>query len=70
MPPLYLTIAEFCELSRIGRTKAYYLLADKHLSPIKVGKRTLIDREKAEAWLRSQPAATINYSPATLRAAA
>ena len=69
MQPLYLTIAEFCVASRLCQTKVYYLIADKQLPAIKVGRKTLIDREQAEAWLKSRPAADIKYSPA-LRAAA
>ena len=69
MPSLYLTVAEFSELSRICTAKIYFLLADKELTAIKVGRKTLIERQAAEAWLKSRPVADIKFSPARRAAA-
>lgn len=57
--PPFLTIEEFRAWSRLGRTKIYELLASGDLKAIKVGRRTLISGEAAQAWLDAQPA----YSP-------
>jgi excisionase family DNA binding protein len=69
MQPLYLTVREFSEVSRVCRAKVYFLLADGHLKGIKLGGKTLIDREHAEAWLKSRPPVDIKYSPAKRAAA-
>lgn len=54
--PDLLTIPEFIQWARIGRTKTYEEIADGALRALKVGRRTLIKRSDAIAWLDSQPA--------------
>ena len=51
------TITEFIKWSRIGRTKTYQLINDQKLRCVKVGRKTLILRVDAEAWLNSLPEA-------------
>jgi excisionase family DNA binding protein len=48
-------ISEFCRLYGIGRTKAYAEIAAGRLRALKVGRRTLIIYDAAEAWLASRP---------------
>lgn len=54
-PLPFMTINEFCAWTRLGRTKTYELLKSRELAAIKVGNRTLIPGEAAQAWLASQP---------------
>jgi len=51
------TVNEFLKWSRLGRTKVYQLIADGDLKSKKVGRKTLILRADAEAWLNSLPEA-------------
>jgi excisionase family DNA binding protein len=51
------SVAEFCRRYGIGRTKAYAEIAAGRLGAVKVGQRTLITDDAAEAWLASLPAA-------------
>ena len=51
-----ITIPEFCVWSRIGRTRVYEEIATGALRALKIGRRTVIKREDAVAWLDSQPA--------------
>lgn len=53
--PELLTIPEFILWSRIGRTKVYEEIAAGALIALKIGRRTLIKRDDALAWLNSQP---------------
>jgi excisionase family DNA binding protein len=46
---------DFCRLYGIGRTKAYAEIAAHRLRAVKVGRRTLISHDAAEAWLASRP---------------
>jgi excisionase family DNA binding protein len=48
-------MGDFCRLYGIGRTKAYAEIAAHRLRAVKVGRRTLITHEAAEAWLTSLP---------------
>jgi excisionase family DNA binding protein len=50
-----LSIAEFCNRYGIGRSKAYEEIKARRLRAIKVGRRTLIIVDEAEAWLLSRP---------------
>jgi excisionase family DNA binding protein len=50
-----LSIAEFCDRYGIGRTKAYEEIKTGRLRAIKIGQRTSIIVDDAEAWLLSQP---------------
>lgn len=53
--PALMTIEEFRSWSRMGRTKIYALLGSGELTAVKIGRRTLIKTEAAEAWLNAQP---------------
>ena len=61
--PEILTIPEFLVWSRIGRTKTYEQIADGVLRAFKVGRRTLIKRDDALAWLDSQPTLGVGNNP-------
>ncbi len=52
-PALSYSINDFCQAVGIGRSKAYAEIRDGRLKAIKCGKRTLIRRKDAEAWLNS-----------------
>ena len=49
------SIAEFCRAYGIGRTTAYQEIAAGRLRAVKVGQRTLIASDAAEAWLAALP---------------
>jgi excisionase family DNA binding protein len=53
--PRAFSISEFCRQYGIGRTNAYQEIAAGRLRAVKVGRRTLITQEAAEAWLTSLP---------------
>ncbi|WP_441278583.1 DNA-binding protein [Tardiphaga sp. 172_B4_N1_3] len=50
-----MTIAEFCNWARIGRTMAYAEIKAGRLVLRKAGAKSLISRDAAEAWLHSLP---------------
>ena len=50
-----LTVSEFCQWSRIGRTKFYAEVRAGSLRAIKIGRRTFVERKDADAWLASRP---------------
>jgi excisionase family DNA binding protein len=52
-----LTIPQFVAEYSIPRSTVYALIKAGELKALKCGRRTLIAREAAEAWLRSLPAA-------------
>lgn len=52
------TVAEFLNWARIGRTKAYKEIESGRLKTRKLGRKTLILREDAQAWLNALPEAT------------
>jgi excisionase family DNA binding protein len=49
------TISDFIETFRLGRTKVYAEIKAGRLKARKVGKRTLVLKTDAEAWLSSLP---------------
>jgi excisionase family DNA binding protein len=49
------SIEEFCRRFGIGRTRAYEELKFGRLRARKVGRRTVITEDDAEAWLRRLP---------------
>jgi excisionase family DNA binding protein len=49
------SIREFCVLYSIGRTAVYLEIAAGRLRAVKVGRRTLIKHDDAEAWLAALP---------------
>jgi hypothetical protein len=51
-----MSITRFSEDYAIGRTKAYEELKAGRLRGLKIGKRTVISQDDAEAWLRQLPA--------------
>jgi hypothetical protein len=51
-----MSIARFSEDYAIGRTKAYEELRSGRLRGRKIGKRTIISQDDAEAWLQQLPA--------------
>jgi hypothetical protein len=55
-------IDEFCRRYGVGRTTAYAEMTAGRLQRRKVGKRSLITEDDAEAWLASLPTIT---SPTT-----
>jgi excisionase family DNA binding protein len=55
LPPRAFSIREFCRRYGIGRTNAYQEIATGRLRAAKVGRRTLITHDAAEAWLAALP---------------
>ena len=53
--PALLTINDFMAWSRLGRTKVYELIGSEELIAVKIGRRTMIRVEAAQAWLEAQP---------------
>lgn len=52
------TVSEFLNVYGIGRTKFYDLVKKGRLPIKKVGKRSLIKKVDADAWLNSLPEAS------------
>jgi excisionase family DNA binding protein len=50
-----LTVHDFCKQYRIGRDKFYNEVRSRRLRALKVGKKTLILKRDAEAWVESLP---------------
>jgi excisionase family DNA binding protein len=48
-------IREFCRQYGVGRTVTYQEIASGRLRAVKVGRRTLITYDAAEAWLAALP---------------
>lgn len=51
------TVNEFLAWAKIGRTKAYQEIDEGRLKVRKLGRKTLILRTDAEAWLQALPEA-------------
>jgi excisionase family DNA binding protein len=49
------SIREFCRQYSIGRTNAYQEIATGRLRAVKIGRRTRITHDDAEAWLAALP---------------
>lgn len=45
------TIGDFAAMTNLGRTRIYELLKRGEVKAVKIGRRTLIRREDAEAWI-------------------
>ena len=56
------TLPEFCERHSLSRTAAYREIREGRLQITKVGRRTLIARTDAEAWLDELRAASTSLS--------
>jgi len=52
------SIAEFCELVSLGRSRVFEEIRDKRLRIVKVGRRTLIPALEVTAWLERLAAGT------------
>jgi excisionase family DNA binding protein len=50
-----MSIDEFCQRYGVGRTSAYEEIKQGRLRGLKVGRRTIITEDDAEAWLRRLP---------------
>ena len=50
-----MSINEFCQYYGIGRTTAYAEIRQGRLRGRKIGKRTIVTEDDAEAWLRLLP---------------
>lgn len=50
-----LSISEFCEVYGVGRSFTYEAIADGKLKTRKAGRKTLILKTDADAWLASLP---------------
>lgn len=57
------TLIEFLTWARIGRTKAYEEIDAGRLKIRKLGRKTLILRTDAEAWLENLPSAVADPVP-------
>jgi excisionase family DNA binding protein len=62
--PLYASIKDLTKIIGLGRSSIYEMLARGDLTAVKVGQRTLVDVEKARAFLASQPAAVFTSKAA------
>lgn len=51
MEALTITIARACEVTGLGRTKIYQLLATNELLRVKVGRRTLVKIDSVRALI-------------------
>ena len=60
---LALSIAEFVQLSGVGRSFLYEQIMSGRLKIRKAGRRTLILREEGEAWLAQLPSSSSRASP-------
>ncbi|MEP6343795.1 MAG: helix-turn-helix domain-containing protein [Maricaulaceae bacterium] len=49
------TVEEFLAWARISRTKLYEEIKENRIKPRKLGRKTLILRTDAEAWLNNLP---------------
>jgi hypothetical protein len=55
LPPLALTVAEWCQVHRIGRTNFYKLLQQGRAPPtVMMGRRRIITHEGSAQWLRER----------------
>lgn len=64
VPPAFVTIANWCALSGMGRSATYEALGAGHLRAVKLGARTLIDVPYGLTWLASLPRAIIRQQGA------
>jgi excisionase family DNA binding protein len=51
--PQAITVAEFCRAYSVSNTTFYALRNWGDIKTLKVGRRTLIDRDEAQRWLKS-----------------
>ncbi len=53
---MLLTVFEVCTQLKIGRTTFYKLVGSGQLRALKSGKKTLVEEEELQRWVRSLPA--------------
>lgn len=53
------SVESFCEAYALRRSKAYQLIAEGKLVARKIGRKTVIDVDSAEAWYANLPHADI-----------
>lgn len=51
------TVNEFLQWAKIGRTKFYQEIEAGRITPRKLGRKTLILKQDAQAWLEALPEA-------------
>ena len=51
---LLLTVAQVCELTNLGETTVYALIASCELRSMKVGRRRLVPRQDLDGWIASR----------------
>jgi excisionase family DNA binding protein len=51
-----MTVDEFCGWARIGRSKFYQEVQEGRIRLRKIGRKSVVIRQDAEAWLSSLPA--------------
>ena len=62
--PILLTIREFCQLTKIKKTKTYELIGAGAIPAIKIGRATRISMSAVDLFLKScPPVRTINRAP-------
>jgi excisionase family DNA binding protein len=57
--PVFATVAGFCDLTGLGKTTVYEMMAAGHLQAVKAGSRTLIEVQPGLDYLRSLPPANV-----------
>lgn len=53
--PVAFSVREFCQWANISRSTFYKEVKLRRLSPVKLGKKTLVLRSEAERWLYQLP---------------
>jgi excisionase family DNA binding protein len=60
-----MSVSEFCHALRIGRTSAYEIFASGEVTPIRIGRRTLIPRSEKDNLIAKRLADARNSQKAT-----
>lgn len=50
-----LTVDEFCDEFKVGRTRAYELMRAGKIEAVKIGRSTRITRDSADTWAAALP---------------
>jgi excisionase family DNA binding protein len=58
--PRYASIADTVRITGLGRSTIYKLLATGDFEARKVGRRCLVDLDRALAWIAAQPRAQVS----------
>lgn len=51
MTPLTISVSDFCQITGLGRTKAFALIREGRLDVAKIGRRTLITTDSVSALI-------------------